>query len=80
MNKKKKRKLIMKNKIREFRMKRLIPSAAALGREIGVNSRSTINAWENNITQPKKEHMAALIDFFGCSYEDLFCAEVVELE
>lgn len=56
-------------KIRELRLSKNI-SQSELGQVIGVSGQTILN-WENNIFEPKIEHLIKLADYFNVSIDYL---------
>ena len=46
-------------------------SANDLAREIGSNA-NQVYVWENNILQPRPAYVYQMLEYFKCSYSDLF--------
>ena len=60
-----------KNKVRELRLKALIPSQAELARRSGI-CRTTICALEKNCTALSIQYAFRLKKVLGCSLDDLY--------
>jgi DNA-binding XRE family transcriptional regulator len=72
-----KRKLLSKitaeyrNRVRECRLKALIPKQEVLSKKTGI-PRSTINALENNKLFLSSQYALIIRDVLGCSLDDLY--------
>ena len=65
------KRLYYRNKLRELRLKALIPSQAELARRSGIY-RTTICALENNRTALSVYYAFRLKKVLGCSLDDLY--------
>lgn len=63
--------LYYRNKVRELRLKALIPSQAELARRSGI-CRTTICALENNRTALSIQYAFRLKKILGCSLDELY--------
>ena len=65
---------MLKNKIKEIRIKKGIESISEMARRCKT-SRNTIYNWENNVIQPSQKNISVIIKVLAVSYEELFYYE-----